>query len=232
MEIVVTRDIVLFDMDGTLTEARKPFASFLSSPLWSLGQVADIGIVTGSDLNYVQEQLHDLIENHSLRYCLHILPCNGTKYLTPPDNADGFHTMKHIAQMEKQIGKDKYRKLLEILIQLQLDVSDFDIPLSGHFISARGSMINWCPIGRNANDKQRRYFKKFNKKVNLRRQMFMKLRLLLDSNDMQDITVKLGGDTSFDIYPEGWDKTYALRHFGDRNVWFVGDRARSPKGNE
>ena len=49
---------------------------------------------------------------------------------------------------------------------------------------------------------------------------------------MQDITLKFGGDTSFDIYPKGWDKTYALRHFSDKTVWFVGDRARSPKGND
>ena len=232
MEMIVSRDIVLFDMDGTLTEARKPFAPFLSSPLWSLGQVADIGIVTGSDLNYVREQLHDLIENHSIRYCLHILPCNGTKWLSPPEVPAGSHILEHEAQMEKEVGKEKYRKLIEILLELQVFISDYDIPLTGHFISARGSMINWCPIGRNATDKQRRYFKKFDKKISLRNQAFMKLRLMLDSNDMQDITVKLGGDTSFDIYPRGWDKTYALRHFGDRNVWFVGDRAHSPKGND
>ena len=112
MEIVVTRDIVLFDMDGTLTEARKPFAPFLSSPLWSLGQIADIGIVTGSDLNYVKEQLHDLIENHSLRYCLHILPCNGTKWLKPPEFPSTFHTLEHEVNMEERIGKYKYRKLI------------------------------------------------------------------------------------------------------------------------
>ena len=121
---------------------------------------------------------------------------------------------------------------MEILLEEQLIVSDFDIPLTGNFISSRGSMINWCPIGRNANNKQRSYFKKFNKKVKLRNQSFMRLRLKLDSADMQDVTIKLGGDTSFDIYPKGWDKTYALRHFSGRNVWFVGDRARSPKGND
>jgi phosphomannomutase len=55
---------------------------------------------------------------------------------------------------------------------------------------------------------------------------------LVNSNLIDEITVKLGGDTSFDIYPTGWDKTYALRHFSGRNVWFVGDRARSPKGND
>jgi phosphomannomutase len=41
-----------------------------------------------------------------------------------------------------------------------------------------------------------------------------------------DIIVKLGGNTSFDIYPIGWDKTYALTHFeqGKWDFWFVGDR--------
>lgn len=228
----MSKDIVLFDMDGTLTEARKPFASFLSSPLWSLGYVADIGVVTGSDMNYVKEQLHEMIEKHSTRYCLHLLPCNGTKWYIPPQFPVQEHQLVHNVLMEEQIGKEKYRRLIEILSELQVEINDYDIPLTGHFISTRGSMINWCPIGRNATDKQRNYFKKFDKKSNLRRQTFMKLRLLLDSNDMQSVIVKLGGDTSFDIYPTGWDKTYALRHFGGRNVWFVGDRARSPKGND
>ena len=197
-----------------------------------MGYVADIGIVTGSDMNYVEEQLHELIVKHSIRYHLHILPCNGTKWYKPPQFPVENHELVYDVNMESEIGKEKYRKLMEILIQLQAELTDYDIPLSGHYISARGSMINWCPIGRSANDKQRNYFKKFDKKSNLRRQAFMKLRLLLDSNDMQNVIVKLGGDTSFDIYPVGWDKTYALRHFSGRNVWFVGDRARSPKGND
>ena len=37
LEMMVNRDIVLFDMDGTLTEARQPFASFLSSPCGAWG---------------------------------------------------------------------------------------------------------------------------------------------------------------------------------------------------
>ena len=47
------------------------------------------------------------------------------------------------------------------------------------------------------------------------------------------LTLKLGGDTSFDIYPRGWDKTFALKHFNrpDWNFWFVGDRCY-PEGND
>ena len=36
-----------------------------------------------------------------------------------------------------------------------------------------------------------------------------------------------------DIFPEGWDKTYVLKHFpeSDWDVFFVGDRC-SPSGND
>ena len=40
----------------------------------------------------------------------------------------------------------------------------------------------------------------------------------------KSITVKFGGSTSFDIYPNGWDKRYCLTHFADWETWFVGDR--------
>ena len=47
---------------------------------------------------------------------------------------------------------------------------------------------------------------------------------MLDVKGLKNkITIKLGGDTSFDIYPTGWDKTYGLRHFSGWDVWFVGD---------
>ena len=29
------------------------------------------------------------------------------------------------------------------------------------------------------------------------------------------LQIKLCGETSFDIYPRGWDKTFALQHFED-----------------
>ena len=228
------RDIVLFDMDGTLTEARQAFSQDLSSPLWDLSQVADVGIVTGSDLNYVKEQMSTLIDSHSIRYCLHLLPCNGTKHLVPPKSSKEDHKLVHEVSMEGEIGKTNYRNLIEVLLGLQsYAAKEYDIPLTGHFISPRGSMINWSPSGRLAGDKERARFKKFDKEWGFRRQFLNKLgNEISDIGLYDEITVKLGGDTSFDIYPTGWDKTYALRHFGGRNVWFVGDRARSPKGND
>jgi len=228
----MNKNIVLFDMDGTLTESRQKFNSTtLSSSLVELSRHAEIGIVTGSDYNYLKEQLSPLLDS-SIRYCLHLLPCNGTKYYQPPEfPSEGFKLVKEVS-MQKEIGKNGWRRLLEILIAAQLRASEMDIPLTGHFISPRGSMINWSPSGRNANNQERTKFMRYDKKYNFRKRSLSELRSELASAQLDNITIKLGGDTSFDIYPTGWDKTFALRYFKGSNVWFVGDRALSPNGND
>ena len=51
------KKIVLFDMDGTLTPARKKMQWSMVDALADLQQAgAEIGIVTGSDLDYVRQQ--------------------------------------------------------------------------------------------------------------------------------------------------------------------------------
>ena len=93
-------------------------------------------------------------------------------------------------------------------------------------------MINWSPIGRNANKSQREEFIKMDNKNNLRDRVIKELRAMLELQGMSNlITIKLGGDTSFDIYPKGWDKTYGLQHFNNWDVWFVGDRC-GENGND
>ena len=50
------KHIVLFDMDGTLTEPRKQFDKRLLTPLRELSLFSEIGILTGSDHDYLFEQ--------------------------------------------------------------------------------------------------------------------------------------------------------------------------------
>ena len=50
--------------------------------------------------------------------------------------------------------------------------------------------------------------------------------------NIKNINIKLGGETSFDIYPVGWDKTFAFQVFDDYDeIYFVGDRC-TPDGND
>ena len=117
--------------------------------------------------------------------------------------------------------------------QAEISNSQHDIPFTGHHIQNRDSMINWSPIGRNTNDGDRKQFMSIDKLFGLRKEYHGKFLKILHENDIFDVLVKIAGDTSFDIFPDGWDKTYALKHFPetDWDVFFVGDRC-SPSGND
>lgn len=227
------KTIVLFDMDGTLTESREKFNSKeLAQSLMKLSNFSDIGVITGSDEDYLREQLGDFISSFSCRYKMHLLPCNGTKYYKPPESADEDFKLIHEVSMEDRLGPERYRELICELIYSQTDICHAGTPLTGHFINCRGSMINWSPIGRNANSEQRNKFIELDKANNIRKKVIEELRSVLELKDLNDeITIKFGGDTSFDIYPKGWDKTYGLKHFSDYDIWFVGDRC-GKNGND
>ena len=219
--------IVLFDMDGTLTPPRMEFDRLLLNPLRTLSEHTQIGILTGSDIDYVNQQMRYVLNHSELVYCMHLLPCNGTKWYPPPRNMDDSYHLRHDVSMRETLGEERFRNLISILIDLQSHAAGLSIPLAGEFVQYRGSMINWCPIGRSATRKDREKFITYDSKSNFRWNYLKRLERKLSLVGLdKDITCALGGDTSFDIYPTGWDKTYALKHFEDMEVWFVGDRCQ------
>ena len=135
--------------------------------------------------------------------------------------------------MVANLGRHKFQELMLILIEQQANFSNERFPLTGHFINYRGSMINWCPIGRNAQAEDRQFFIDYDKSFSptLRESYLDRLRHYTNLRRIDGLTVKLGGDTSFDIFPTGWDKTYCLQHFPEHTHWFVGDRC-GKNGND
>ena len=218
------KKIVLFDMDGTLTPPRKRMQWNVIDALHELQSANfEIGIVTGSDINYVEQQC-DLLFDVCPVNCfeIHYLPCNGTKYYKM--DGSGFLPI-YERNMRNKIGEDSWRDLNKLILSLQSTIaSSYDIPLAGNYVSYRGSMINWCPIGRLANDEDREEWARCEKRLSIRNNWLHIARQCLNNKDLEDIVIKLGGETSFDIYPEGWDKTYAFNNFKDYDIYFVGDR--------
>ena len=223
--------LFLFDMDGTLTPPRKKMDFRIENMLAKIQkQGHEIGIITGSDMNYITQQCAVILDLSNVQPLdIHFLPCNGTKYSYRDKEI-------YVSNMREKYSRDKWNSLIKYLIKCQLEIVErYDIPLSGHFIDYRDSMINWCPIGRNANSDDRKAFEFKNNALShesLRMQYIRRLRDFLLFKEM-DITIKLGGDTSFDIYPTGWDKAYPIEKgiFDEYNIYFIGDRCNQ-SGND
>ena len=222
------KSIILFDMDGTLGPARKPVTPDVVSALRKLTRFrrATVGIVTGSGMDYVIEQCTPIWAsgNSCNPENIVLMPCNGTQVFECKSAAAGIYEETHAVSVIEKLKKTKYKKLISKLLELQLDVvSNNKIPLTGEFISYRKSLINWCPIGRAASDEQREEFIKLDKENDIRSSQLDILRDFCSSKKI-NVTCSLGGQTSIDIYPQGWDKSYALKHAGDALCWFVGDK--------
>lgn len=217
--------VALFDMDGTLTDPRQKMTIAMTGAIASLQKSGfRVGIVTGSDMNYVKEQCQVLFDFSPANYTqIDFYPCNGTKHYTFLHE----ETEHYVLSIKEELGSLVYNELIFTLCEIQ---SNFrhnswcgDIPLSGNFIDCRGSMINYCPIGRKAGKKEREAWSALDKKFNIRNDILEKY--FLKDDRWSNLSINLGGETSFDITPKGWDKTFVLKNFKESDeIWFVGDR--------
>ena len=221
--------IILFDMDGTLTPARQVMSMEMAHAIGKLSKKHEVGIVTGSGLNYVLEQCSILKEVFDIDWeKIHLLPCNGTQWYKFKNHKLVCH---HSADMKSELGKKLYQRIVSKLCYEQSIVAaTFEsLDFFGTFVQYRKSLLNWCPIGRDSDTdtKAREKFVEFDKLTNFRKSKLAELNEFINTGSDKQVTIVLGGHTSFDIYPIGWDKTYALNHFDvtkTGKIVFVGDR--------
>ena len=226
------KSLFLFDMDGTLTPSRGSMpieVELLLGKIQNNGH--EVGIITGSDMDYVRQQCSNMFDMPLLE-CndVHFLPCNGTKYIRN-------ERIIYSKNMKQQMGTEQWRLLITHLLSLQNELCyemPSSFPLTGHFFNYRDSMLNWCPIGRNATTEDRKYWEEIDRDGKIRKPLLGKIREFINPLGL-NLSVKLGGDTSFDIYPFGWDKTYPLVEtdcFDDyEKIYFIGDRCER-NGND
>ena len=227
--------IVLIDIDGTLTEPRRKIGPTMIEVLIELSGVSHIGLVTGSPVSLIEEQLAPFFEQapSSVTENIDLLPCNGTQHYYW-DASENKIMLSSSVSMRNEIGETSFQKLLA---EVQLGQLKFatkiapihNLPMCGNFVDYRGSLLNWCPIGRCADFDDRNLFIEADTQHNIR--TGLKVGLELAMADVKGIVIKYGGQTSFDIFPTGWDKTFCLRHYNDPSVWFVGDSC-TPGGND
>ena len=230
------RVLALFDVDGTLTEPRKVVSPETVAFLAALREKIAIGVVGGSDLVKQKEQLGD--SPAMFDWCF---AENGL--WAAKDGAVIGET-----SFKDHLGEEKLKRLINWILRY---FADLDIPVKrGTFIEFRQGMLNVSPIGRNCSREERNDFEKFDleHKVGPRRTQLcarsepaalraratprlaqvretMVAKLKEEFADYQ-LTYSIGGQISFDLFPQGWDKTYCLRYLPEAD--FDGAAAPPP----
>lgn len=223
---------LLADMDGTLTPHRQPIEKSMIYAIKSFLDLTNqhLGIVSGSDFDYIKEQVLDYFADdehfEGIREKIVCLPCNGTKVY---QFIEGEWKKVYEVKIEDIFHHDTINNLFIDLLDLQKDFMvsyPTSIVLQPPFIENRGSLINWCLAGRKANQETRKAFSFLDKEQKVREHYSAALKEkfeLIRKKEGKTFTARVGGQTSIDIYPEGWDKLFALKHFDPQKCRFVGD---------
>ncbi|CAG8443515.1 4117_t:CDS:2 [Diversispora eburnea] len=203
--------LVLFDVDGTLTPARRVVTEEMVEILKKLRKKVVIGFVGGSDLSKQKEQLGEsVIEDFDYAF-----------------SENGLTAYKLGNQLASQsfigwIGEEKYKTLVNFILGY---IAKLDIPKKrGTFVEFRNGMINVSPIGRNCSIEERNDFEKYDKIHRIRPKF---VDCLKETFSDYSLTFSIGGQISFDVFPTGWDKTYCLKHVGTegfKTIHFFGDK--------
>ncbi|CAN0344641.1 unnamed protein product [Ectocarpus sp. 12 AP-2014] len=215
------RIIALFDVDGTLTAARKEVLPDMVEFMANLRKEITIGVVGGSDLPKQKEQLGEtaVMEDYD--------------YSFSQNGLVAYKAGELIAEqtISKHVGEENLKKIINWVLKY---MSGIDIPVKrGTFIEFRTGMLNISPVGRNCSQEERDAFEQYDNEHKIRQTMVDAMRAeFADLN----LTFSIGGQISFDLFPTGWDKTFCLQFLGEGTseydeIHFFGDKT-FPGGND
>ena len=203
--------LVLFDVDGTLTPARQKVSEKMRNFLEKLKDKVDVGIVGGSDLKKQKEQMGENIINE-------------VKYSFSENGLVAYKDGKLIGTtyLKDYLGEVNLKRIINFCLNY---ISKLDIPIKrGTFIEYRSGMLNISPIGRNCSHEERNEFEKYDLENNIRKDF---VKVLQEEFKDLNLTYSIGGQISFDLFPNGWDKTYCLRYLENEDydkIYFFGDK--------
>jgi phosphomannomutase len=197
----------LFDVDGTLTDARKPIDPDFKEFMFRFMERHHCAIVTGSDRPKTVEQIGLELTNtfHKVYHC------------------SGNHVFIGAKEVHKNTWKltEQQHKFLEE----QLDRFDYS-EKTGNHIEQRTGTANFSIVGRNADWDQRARYSEWEQHHKSREQVALAFNECFD-----DVVAQVAGETSIDIFPVGCDKGQVLNDYKDSRTIFFGDNC-FPGGND
>jgi phosphomannomutase len=196
------KEVFVFDIDGTLTDSRKPIDSEFESYMMDFVENNDVYFVTGSDRQKTFEQIGPNLYE-SVKGIWH---CNGNEYW----------------EKNRRVRKNDYTPDYEFKHYLTQFVHRSKYPIkAGDHLEMRTGMINFSVVGRNANEVQRQQYYEWDSRNKERHQIVEDINRLYPA-----VHASIGGQISIDIIPRGNDKSQVAKILNKEYefIHFFGDR--------
>jgi HAD superfamily hydrolase (TIGR01484 family) len=216
------KQLVAFDLDGTLAESKQAIKEDMGEALADLLGVAHVAVISGGDWPQFDKQVASRLPERADRSKLWLMPTTGTKLYTFRDGRWN--------SVYAELFTDEQKQQILKAFDEALEATGF-VPEQtwGERIEDRGSQITFSALGQQAPiHAKESWDPDFAKRKVI--QADLKKRL-------PGLSINMGGATSIDITQEGVDKAYGLKRLRDESgipldaMMFVGD-AIFPGGND
>ena len=216
------KQLVAFDLDGTLAESKQPLDGAMGEALADLLNVAHVAVISGGDWPQFEKQVASRLPGHADRSRLWLMPTTGTKLYT---FAEG-----RWSPVYAELFDDAQKANILQAFDAALEATGF-VPEQtwGERIEDRGSQITFSALGQQAPIHAKEgWDPNFAKRKIIQADLRQRL---------PGLSINMGGATSSDITREGVDKAYGLKKLRDASgialeaMMFIGD-AIFPGGND
>lgn len=233
---------LVFDIDNTLTPPRRALQAEMAEAL--CGCRIPFHLAAGSDLELVCPQLIEPLYERGFRGGFDAFVSNGSHHVRCRLGATIDLQTVFELRLREHLGPVSFGALCSVLVST-LDSPEFSLAgtklcVDGPRLNDRGGMINLAPIGRPAQMTSAAYerrdaFVAFDLATEYRARLLAHLQQILAPwRENHGLRVTLGGQTSFDLIIDGYDKRYSLRALlaaGYERLTYIGD-AFYPGGND
>jgi phosphomannomutase len=221
-EWTAVKQLVAFDLDGTLALSKQAIQEPMQQALADLLGVAHVAVISGGDWPQFDKQVASRLPARADLSRLWLMPTTGTKLYTHKDGA--------WSPVYAELFDDETKKKILTAFDASLEATGFTPEQTwGERIEDRGSQITFSALGQQAPIEAKEHWDpKFEKRKII--QADLKQRL-------PGLSINMGGATSIDITREGVDKAYGLKKLRDASgipldaMMFIGD-AIFPGGND
>lgn len=216
------KQLVAFDLDGTLAESKQPLGEPMGEALAELLGVAHVAVISGGDWPQFQKQVASRLPDHADRSRLWLMPTTGTKLYTYRDD-------QWSPVYAELFDDDTKAKILREFDAALVATGFVPEQTWGERIEDRGSQITFSALGQQAPiDAKEHWDPDFAKRKIIQAELRGRL---------PGLSINMGGATSIDITREGVDKAYGLTKLSSESgipigdMMFIGD-AIFPGGND